>query len=348
MVETLNNNRFIEELEKMTSYKFTVLDIITYSLKGGFPVFHEEKFMTKEGFLDDRVFMFLDKNKNRKFTTKENPLNFLIQVIRKNENGKKYEFRIPNTNDLNTLKSNNYSYNSVNISIDEEEANKAYKDNSISKYKIHKFNLFDSARKGILIEDNNLSKSLKDYFGEDVYVVYSHKSEYLTEKNDLPQNSLNHIKKENAKVNFYDLAPILINQIEDLDELNEKLKGRKIDKIAFRPNLILKGVDTFKPQIIEKAKFIKINGLLMKKIKNCGRCKLITLNIEEICFDKNKEPLETLGDYKIDENSETLYGGYFCAENLVNENGDMKDLDSFKSDDNLVNIKKGDDVIIYL
>lgn len=351
MVEKISNekNDLLSELSQMSSYKFSVMDIITYSLKGGFPFFHDENHITKEGFLEDRVFMFLDKNKNRKFTTKENPLNYLIQVTRQNTNSKEYLFRIPNTNDVKLLKESKYGFNEILISINEEEANKAYDEKMKSNYTLHKFTLFDSPRQGILIDDKNLLELLHNYFGIEVYVVYSQKSEYLIEKNDLPQNSLNHIKKENAKVNFYDLAPILVNQIEDLEELNEKFKGRKIDKIAFRPNLILKGLDnSCKPQLIEKAKFMKINGLIMKKIKNCGRCKLITLDFDEICFDKKKEPLEILGEYKLDENNETLFGGYFCADNLINNLNEFKDLDSYQSNQHLVKVSKGDEVILYL
>ena len=107
--------------------------------------------------------------------------------------------------------------------------------------------------------------------------------------------------KPNDIVSFADGYPVLITNTASLDALNQKL----IDPVGmerFRPNLVINGKNAWEE---DNWKNIKIGEVILRVVKPCARCIVIT--IDQKTGQQGKEPLFTLSKFR-KENNKVLFG----------------------------------------
>jgi uncharacterized protein YcbX len=98
-----------------------------------------------------------------------------------------------------------------------------------------------------------------------------------------------------AENRFSDGYPLLVLGTESLQDLNGRLSAPlPIDR--FRPNILLEGVQPYDEDCIDE---LSADGIRLKLVKPCTRCKIPTTNQETgIC--EGEEPLRTLKGYRYD------------------------------------------------
>ena len=281
--------------------KGIITKLITYPLKGAHGNETKSVILKKEGFLNDRIFSLVDKSSMKKVNMRESTklYNIKCEEIENFSNSNKiFKFVIPSKIDTESL-------------IEELVVIDSKKN-----YKKVSFKLYDAPRNGIEIEGDCILK-INDYLEKDYLLVFCQEPEEII-KWENQNKFISDIST--VKNNFYDEGTILIVQEEDVNELNELLvkSGNPIvEARAFRPNIIISGYDA---QSIEKAKSICIRNILFRRMSNCGRCKIVTYNFEKGEMNKNKEPLETLADYRFDNSgNKTTFGGYYFPESYTKD-----------------------------
>lgn len=106
---------------------------------------------------------------------------------------------------------------------------------------------------------------------------------------------------------FADGYPLLLLSAESLSALNEKL-DIPVMMNRFRPNIVVDGCAPFEE---DSWKLIEINGVVMRVVKPCARCTVVTIDQEDA--SSGKEPLRTLAAFrKVD--GKVLFG-----QNLAHE-----------------------------
>jgi uncharacterized protein YcbX len=104
---------------------------------------------------------------------------------------------------------------------------------------------------------------------------------------------------------FADGYPILVISEESLRDLNSRL-GTSVPMNRFRPNLVVKGCEPFAEDTWKR---IRIGEIEMALVKPCPRCVVTTIDKETLA--KNKEPLKTLSQYRMQE------GGAMFGMNVI-------------------------------
>lgn len=122
---------------------------------------------------------------------------------------------------------------------------------------------------------------------------------------DEPRTVKNH---PDSAVLFPDSSPFLFISEASLSHLNDKL-DRPVLMNRFRPNIVF---DAATPHIEDDFTSIYINDAKFEGIKNCGRCKMTT--IDQRTGEIGIEPLRTLATYRKQENK-ILFGRYLACKN---------------------------------
>jgi uncharacterized protein YcbX len=98
-----------------------------------------------------------------------------------------------------------------------------------------------------------------------------------------------------AENRFSDGYPLLVLSAESLQDLNGRLSAPlPIDR--FRPNILLEGVQPYDEDRIDE---LSADGVRLKLVKPCTRCKIPTTN-QETGVSEGEEPLRTLKGYRYD------------------------------------------------
>jgi len=95
-------------------------------------------------------------------------------------------------------------------------------------------------------------------------------------------------------VSFADGFPLLVISQASLDDLNSRLDN-SVSMTHFRPNIVIDGCDAYSE---DQWKKIRIGDVEFDLVKKCSRCILTTINPNTGVKDKNREPLETLSQYR--------------------------------------------------
>ena len=114
-----------------------------------------------------------------------------------------------------------------------------------------------------------------------------------------------------------DKSPILLTNEASLLELNNRLE-QKIRMNRFRANLIVQGDHPYQEDEWTK---LNINQILLHKVENCGRCKLI--NVDQSTGKSHVEPLQTLSTYRKMER-EIKFGIRLACETLHDQQAEIK------------------------
>jgi uncharacterized protein YcbX len=98
--------------------------------------------------------------------------------------------------------------------------------------------------------------------------------------------------REDEVTSFADSMPFLVVSEESLEDLNSRLE-EKLPINRFRPNIVVSGGLAFQEDLWKK---IKIGNTVLRSVKQCSRCDIITINQKTL--EKNNEPLDLLGSYR--------------------------------------------------
>lgn len=144
------------------------------------------------------------------------------------------------------------------------------------------------------------SKWFSDQLGTECYLVK------MTAADDRikPLNT----KELHTKVSFADGYPYLIVGTASMDLLSDKL-GNPIQYNRFRPNIV---ITTKVPHEEDNWLDININNVILKGIKPCARCQVIT--IDQSTGEKGKEPLKTLATYRVTDRKINFGANVICKQ----------------------------------
>jgi uncharacterized protein YcbX len=142
-----------------------------------------------------------------------------------------------------------------------------------------------------------LTAAFKDMFGKEVRLVMKGPTPRPLGSNGAPK-----YLGRTEKVNFPDLAPILVASLTSVTELNSRLTEQGHDNITierFRPNVIVEGGE---PWTEDQWKTVRLGdaasrSLTMDVTQRCARCQVP--NVEPSTGEKHKtEPWNTLMSYR--------------------------------------------------
>ena len=130
---------------------------------------------------------------------------------------------------------------------------------------------------------------LSEYLGFTARLVYMPDS---SERKINPQHA-----KEGDMVSFADGYPLLVISEASLQDLNERIVkngGSALTMNRFRPNLVIKGCETYEE---DRLGDIQVGETIFRAVKRCARCQVTTT--DQASGDvRGPEPLQTLGTYR--------------------------------------------------
>jgi len=133
---------------------------------------------------------------------------------------------------------------------------------------------------------------------------------------DAPRKSDPLYSHKDDIVSFADGFPLLVISQASLDDLNFRL-DKPVTMTNFRPNIVVDGCKAYSE---DQWKKIKIGKVEFDVVKKCSRCILTTIDPNTGVKNKNREPLETLSQYRKND------GDIFFGMNLIPRNIGMINL----------------------
>jgi uncharacterized protein YcbX len=110
---------------------------------------------------------------------------------------------------------------------------------------------------------------------------------------------------------FADSRPVLLTNENSLADLNQKLAAKGLAPSLmerYRANIVVKGLDAYAEDSVKE---LGINGVILQQPHLCGRCPVITQDVETGKV-VSKETLATLSEYRKQENSRSIpFGVHF-------------------------------------
>ena len=164
---------------------------------------------------------------------------------------------------------------------------------------------------------SQLDKTLSDHIGKSVVAFYSNTGSRRVLDDSKAQKFSTVTEADRS--NFSDKCPFLITSKESLIKLNEEMEGKEpanMQQIRFRPNIVLESCFPFQELEI---KGFKVGGVTFRPLYPCTRCKLTTVNYDDLTHYKSQEPLKTIKNLHYDE---TVMGGVFGMNYGVTIEGD--------------------------
>ncbi|MEQ1723541.1 MAG: MOSC N-terminal beta barrel domain-containing protein [Pseudobdellovibrio sp.] len=137
------------------------------------------------------------------------------------------------------------------------------------------------------IENKSINEALSDYLSKSVKLVRYQSQSFR----DLEESATSVVKE----TTFTDSKPVLFANMASLADLNSKLiaKGEAPSVIErFRANIIVEGFSAYEE---EEASEIKVGSVVLANPKLCGRCPVITQDIETGLV-VSKATLQTLAE----------------------------------------------------
>ncbi|MFK5986254.1 MAG: MOSC domain-containing protein [Pseudomonadota bacterium] len=124
----------------------------------------------------------------------------------------------------------------------------------------------------------------------------------------------------NEQTRFADGFPLLLISEASLNNLNSRLSASKkqpVNMQHFRPNIVVKGCAAFAE---DQWKNFSINGTVFSAVKACSRCIITTVDPSTGERSTDKEPLQTLLQYRKKENQvffgQNVLFNYKTSQNL--------------------------------
>jgi uncharacterized protein len=150
--------------------------------------------------------------------------------------------------------------------------------------------------------DIAVSQWFSEHLGQKVRLMYQ------------PDDSIRKVDEKYATsetdhVSAADGYPILMTSEESLDDLNTRLEV-PVEMLRFRPNIVVKGMAPYEEDLLRA---VKIGNSVLEGVKNCGRCSMITNDLQKGVL--SKEPLRTLSSYR-NEGGKVNFGRNFIPQNL--------------------------------
>lgn len=111
---------------------------------------------------------------------------------------------------------------------------------------------------------------------------------------------------DTAQVRFADGFPLLVLSEASLDDLNARLRAKRVDPIPmnrFRPNLVLGGVQAYEEDYTDRLRIEAASGEVeLRLVKPCTRCPIPTIDQALGAPDPRwpNEPTDTMSAYRAD------------------------------------------------
>jgi uncharacterized protein YcbX len=270
-----------------------------YPLKSGHEIDLESSSLTPCGLKNDRILVMITKKGHNLMTIRQYPTMYDIKVSIPDEAGiVTIEFPISKT-DTQVFK------------IDLNDT----KDKQILPHILIQAFYTDLQ----VVSNEQLEKALADYLGIEVLIASALKPRMCSDF-DEPEKYTKEIKDTDSSY-FADLAPLLITSVESLVQVNKWIEENghePIKMIRFRPNIVLNGGS--EPFWEDKVYKIKIGSVVLRRIKDCTRCKLTTFDTDKKEFDKTNNPLNVLKVHRKNVWGEMVFGQNFAVD--LSESGD--------------------------
>ena len=108
------------------------------------------------------------------------------------------------------------------------------------------------------------------------------------------------------------MNPILLILEASLEDLNARLEN-PVSMRNFRPNIVVKGCDSFEEDIWKR---IKIGECEFRVVQKCERCVFTTIDPDTLEKNKKAEPLRTLANYRRTSGNDVAFGVHMIPEKL--------------------------------
>lgn len=118
------------------------------------------------------------------------------------------------------------------------------------------------------------------------------------------------------RVAFADGFPLLLISQASVDDLSRRV-GRPMAMLRFRPNLVIEGALAYAEDSWAR---LRIGDVTFRVAKPCARCILTTIDPATHERDPDREPLNTLKGYRLQE------GGIMFGQNLISEGAGVLDV----------------------
>jgi uncharacterized protein YcbX len=154
------------------------------------------------------------------------------------------------------------------------------------------------------IENKSINEALSDFLSKSVKLVRYQSQSFR----DLEEFATSAVKE----TTFTDSKPVLLANMGSLDDLNSKLvaKGAAPSVIErFRANIIVEGFSAYEE---EAAAVIKVGSILLSNPKLCGRCPIITQDVETGLV-VSKVTLQTLAEDRRQAGSSKIAFGVYLT-----------------------------------
>lgn len=162
------------------------------------------------------------------------------------------------------------------------------------------------------IENKSINEALSDFLNKSVKLVRYQKESFR----DLGACATDVVKQ----TMFSDARPLLVTNMSSLAELNNRLEEKNKEPSQmerFRANIIIEGLAAYQEDEAARLVVNTKNGpVVLANPKLCGRCPVITQDVETGKV-VSKETLTTLAGYRKKEGSNKIpFGVYFVPETL--------------------------------
>ena len=124
-------------------------------------------------------------------------------------------------------------------------------------------------------------------------------------------NSSRQVKNSDKQVAFSDGYPLLLISKASLDDLSSRV-GQSLSMSQFRPNLVTNNEIPYEEDTWKR---IRIGEVEFEVVKPCSRCIFTTIDPKTATKDENKEPLNTLTQYRQVEKGDVMFGQNLIAVN---------------------------------
>ena len=156
-----------------------------------------------------------------------------------------------------------------------------------------------------IVASNEVNKWFSDYLDKSVRLVkYNHNK---------PRTTNPSYSNSGDIVSYADGYPLLVISQASLDDLNNRLDV-PVTMSHFRPNIVVNGCQAYAEDSWKK---IKIGEVEFDAVKKCERCILTTVDPETGVKDINRQPLNTLAEYRKEP------AGVMFGMNLIPRSGGM-------------------------
>ncbi|XP_050508403.1 mitochondrial amidoxime-reducing component 1-like isoform X2 [Diabrotica virgifera virgifera] len=94
------------------------------------------------------------------------------------------------------------------------------------------------------------------------------------------------------------MCAVMLNNAASIRDFQKKSGISEINENNFRPNILVDD-DNLEPFLEDQWEYLKIGDVIFKNVLECVRCLLTTVDMDKGVLRSDREPLRTLGTYRV-------------------------------------------------